>query len=57
MYTLYVLLVFMSPKFHSVLLYHQPCSRYKAAKNRTEYTEWPQNDLEYLTFKSTLYMR
>ncbi len=42
------------PKFHPVLLYDNPCSRYQAAENR-KCTEWPQNDLKDLTVKRTLY--
>ena len=42
-------------KFHSqTLLYDQPFSRYKLAKNR-KYTEWPLNGLKHLTVKRTLY--
>ncbi len=37
-----------------VSLYGKVLSRYKVVRNRT-CTEWPQNDLEYLTDKSTLY--
>ncbi len=44
----------MGPKFHSLLLYDQPFSRYNIVKNR-KCIEWPQNDLNHLTVKSTLY--
>ncbi len=45
------------PEFDSVLLYGQPFLRYmvpETRKNR-KCTEWPQYDLEHLTFKSTLH--
>ena len=42
------------PKFHSVSLYELSFSRYKVVESR-KCTEWPQNDLNHLTFKSTLY--
>ena len=42
------------PKFHSDSLYDQPFSRYKIVENR-KCTEWPQNNLKFLTVKSTLY--
>ena len=41
-------------KFHSVSFYDQPFSRYKVVENR-KCTKWPQNDLNHLTVKSTLY--
>ena len=39
-------------KFHSVSLYDEPFSRYKAVEN-PKCTKWPQNDLKNLTVKST----
>ena len=41
------------PKFHSVWLYDEPCLRYKVDENR-KCTQWPQNDLNHLSVKSTL---
>ncbi len=43
-YTLYVLLVPLSPKVHSVSLNNQPFSRYRPFCGKC--TEWPPNDLE-----------
>ncbi len=40
-----------SPKFQSVLLYHQPFLRYKPFWEKC--TEWPQNDLEHYKVKDT----
>ncbi len=42
------------PKFQSVSLYDQPFSRYMFVK-KTECTQWPQNDLNYVGVESTLY--
>ncbi len=42
------------PKFYPVSLYGQPFSRNKLVENR-KCTEWPENDIEHLTVKSTLY--
>ena len=42
--TPYVLLVFVIPNFHCVLLYDQQFSRYRLFWDKC--TEWPQNDLE-----------
>ncbi len=54
MYPIYVLLVSMSPKFHSILLYDQPFLRYRQFWDKC--TEWPQNDLEPYKVKGTSYM-
>ncbi len=48
------LLMSQSPKFHPIFLYTQPFSRYKVV-GIGKCTEWPQDDLEHLTVKSTLY--
>ncbi len=53
-YQINVLLVSMSPKFHSVSLYDQPFSRYRPFWNKC--TEWPQNDLNPYKFKCTQYI-
>ncbi len=41
-------------KLHSVSLYDQSFSKYSVAKN-PKWTEWPQNDLNYLTVKSSIH--
>ncbi len=51
-YTKYLRLRF---KFWSVSLYNQSFSRRKVGENQ-QCTEWPQNDMKYLTVKRTLYM-
>ncbi len=44
----------LRPKFHPNSLYAQAFSSYKVVENRKG-TEWPQNDLNYLSIKGTLY--
>ncbi len=41
-------------QFHYVSLYDQPFSRYKIVEN-WKCTKWPNNDLNHLSVKSTLY--
>ena len=44
------------PEFHTFLLYDQPFLRYRDTKieiEKSKWTQWPQNDLNHLSVKST----
>ena len=51
-----VLSISLSIKFHLIFLDDQPFSRYNVVDNQKCTSEWPQNDLEHLTVKRTLYI-
>lgn len=55
MYSIYLLPLSQSFKFHPILLYVQPFSVYKVVNN-WKCTEWTQNDFEQITVKTTSYV-